>query len=79
LLARTDARTTHLSLLGDKNERIIAAHPETVLDLLSGILSDDAADWPYGIANVLERISEAKAELSDDPRFRRLKELWEKQ
>ena len=43
LLARTDARTTHLWLLGDKNEQIIAAHPEIVLDLLSGILSDDAA------------------------------------
>ncbi len=78
LLARTDARTTHLLLLGDKDERIIAAHPEIVLDLLSGILSDDAANWPYGIANVLERINEARAELSNDPRFRRLKELWEK-
>jgi len=77
LLARTDARTTHLPLLGDKKERIIAAHPEIVLDLLSGILSDDAANWPYGIANVLERISEAKTELSDDPRLRRLKKLWE--
>ena len=79
LLARTDARTTHLSLLGDKNERIITAHPEIVLDLLSAILSDDAANWPYGIANVLERIGQARAELSDDPRFRRLKELWERQ
>lgn len=78
LLARTDARTTHLSLLGDKDERIIAAYPEIVLGLLSGILSDDAANWPYGIANVLEKISAARAELSDDPRFRRLKELWEK-
>ncbi|MGD0107514.1 MAG: SIR2 family protein [Rhodopila sp.] len=78
LLARTDARTTHLSLLRDKNKRIIAAHPEIVLDLLSGILSDDAANWPYGIANVLESITEARAELSDDPRFRRLKELCEK-
>ena len=78
LLARTDARAPYLSLLGDKNERIIAVHPEIVLDLLSGILSDDAANWPYGIVNVLERISEARAELSDDPRFRRLKELWEK-
>ena len=78
LLARTDARTTHLSLLGDKNERIIAAHPEIVLDLLSGILSDDAANWPYGIANVLEKIGEARAELSDDPRFRRLQALWDK-
>jgi hypothetical protein len=78
LLARTDARTTHLLLLRDKNKRIIAAHPEIVLDLLSGILSDDAAKWPNGIANVLESIREARAELSDDPRFRRLKELWEK-
>jgi len=77
LLARTDARSTHLSLLGEKTERIIAAHPEIVLDLLSRILSDDAANWPYGIANVLERISKARAELSDDPRFRRLKRLWE--
>ncbi len=78
LLARTDARTTHLSLLGAKNERIIAAHPEIVLDLLSGILSDDAANWPYGIANVLEKIGEARAGLSDDPRFRRLQALWDK-
>jgi hypothetical protein len=78
LLASTDARTTHLSLLGDKNERIIAAHPEIVLGLLSEILPDDAANWPYGIANVLEIISETRAKLSGDPRFRRLKELWEK-
>ena len=78
LLARTDAGTTHLSLLGEKNERIIAAHPEIVLDLLSGILSDDAANWPYGIVNVLEKISKARAEISDDPRLRRLMELWEK-
>lgn len=78
LLARTDLRTTHLSLLGVKKEAIIAAHPEIVLDLLSSILSDDATNWPYSIANVLERISEARTELSDDPRFRRLRELWEK-
>ena len=78
LLARTDAGTTHLSLLGEKNEQIIAAHPEIVLDLLSGILSDDTANWPYGIVNVLEKISKARAELSDDPRLRRLMELWEK-
>jgi hypothetical protein len=78
LLARMDARTTHISLLEDKNKRIIAAHPEIVLDLLSAILSDDASSWPYGIANDLERISEAKTGLADDPRFRRLKELWEK-
>jgi SIR2-like domain len=78
LLARTDARNTHLSLLGHKNERIIAAHPETVLDLLSEILSDDVDNWPYGIAKVLERISAVKAELSEDPRFRRLKGLLER-
>ena len=58
---------THLSLLGDKNKRIIAAHPEIVLDLLSGILSDDAANWPYGIANERETITEATVELSERP------------
>jgi hypothetical protein len=57
LLARTDARATHISLLEDKSKRIIAAYPEIVLDLLSAILSDDVASWPYGIANDLERIS----------------------
>jgi hypothetical protein len=38
-----------------------------VLTLLSAILSDEAAKWPYGVANVLERISEARPEVSDDP------------
>ena len=78
LLARTNARTTNLLLLGDKNERIIAAYPEVVLDLLSAILSDDVADWPYEIDNVLERISDTDAKLLQDTRFRRLKELWDK-
>jgi hypothetical protein len=78
LLATTDARKTHLSLLGHKAEQIIAAHPKIVLTLLSAILSDEAAKWPYGVANVLERISEARPEVSDDPRFRRLKKLCER-
>jgi hypothetical protein len=78
LLALTDVRLTHLSLLGDKNKRIIAAHPEIVLDLLSRILAADAAGWPYGIANVFESIIEARGELSNDTRLRRLKGLWEK-
>jgi hypothetical protein len=78
LLGRTDTRTTYLSLFGNKNERIVAAHPEIVLDLLSVILTDDAANWPYGIASVLEKIGEARPELLNDLRFRRLKELWER-
>ena len=78
LVGRSDAQGTHLALLGDKKERIIARYPELVLELLARILSDDVANWPYGAGQTVERLLEVQPTFSGDQRFIRLKGVWDR-
>lgn len=57
-------------------ENIVDQYPEKTLALLSAILPDDTAVWPYGIETVLERIANSDPSLLRDPRLVELKRRW---
>lgn len=78
LIGRLDAQSPNLAFLGGKDDRIVASHPDIVLGLLAKILSDDIATWPYGIGQTLDRLLELMPTFAKDPRFIRLKCLWDR-
>ena len=65
----------HLNVQNEVS-RIIDKCPERLLTLLDVVLSDDVADWPYGIGDVLEKIGAADNNLLLDERFQGLNRKW---
>jgi len=62
--------------LPDETSKIVSKHPKHVLALLDAVLPDEVSDWPYGIEEVLERLSEAGSDVFSDRRLQRLKRMW---
>ena len=54
---------------------IVALHGEILLEVLHTVLSSSVVDWPYGAADVLDRIGESNADLLSDTRLQRLKNV----
>jgi hypothetical protein len=74
LVTKIDQDSRHdLTRLEDN---IVDQYPERTLALLSAILPENAAFWPYGIEGVLERIGNADSSLLKDHRFVELKRRW---
>ena len=67
-----DARHNFVRL----EDNIVDQHPEKMLALLSAILPENAAVWPYGIEGVLERIGNTDPSLLKDARLVELKRRW---
>jgi hypothetical protein len=67
-----DARHNFVRL----EDNIVDQHPEKTLALLSAILPENPAVWPYGIEGVLERIGNADPSLLKDARLVELKRRW---
>ncbi len=63
----------HLMRLEDN---VVDQYPEKTLLLLSAVLPENAAVWPYGIESTLERIGNANPSLLKDPRLVELKRRW---
>jgi hypothetical protein len=74
LVTKVDEEARHnLVQLEDK---VVDQHPEKTLALLSAILPDAAAVWPYDVEAVLERIGNANPTLLKDTRLLELKRRW---
>lgn len=74
LLTTIDGKPT-LHFRSDVHE-IIDNYPELFLRLLEILLPEDVTSWPYGIADVLERLGESDAASLSDTRLERLKRKW---
>jgi hypothetical protein len=61
-----------------RNESIdlINTHPRLVLRMLDIILPDDVSEWPFGIAEALDKIGEADHTLTSDPLWQHLMRKW---
>jgi hypothetical protein len=74
LLPKIDQDSRHdLTRLEDN---IVDQYSEKTLALLSTILPENAAVWPYGIEGVLERIGNTDPSLLKDARLVELKRRW---
>lgn len=70
-----DGTGLHIHLRSEANE-IVKAYPERFLHLLHTVLPDDIRNWPYGIGDMLELITEADATLLKDARLHELRRAW---
>lgn len=57
-------------------DKIIEKYPEKFLTLLWTVLPDSATKWPYGVGDVLPKITEAEPALLNDGRLIELKRRW---
>jgi len=57
-------------------DKIIEKYPERLLSLLWTVLPDNTAKWPYGIGDVLPKITEADPALLNDSRLIELRRRW---
>jgi hypothetical protein len=57
-------------------EEIVSQSSTKLLDLLIAVLPEDAAEWPYGISDILEGIEKAHESLIRDHRLIELKRRW---
>ncbi|PUA27437.1 MAG: hypothetical protein B0W54_12720 [Cellvibrio sp. 79] len=63
-------------LTGDNSE-IVELYPYEVLHILSILLPSSTDYWPYQIEKLLSRLTDAKPELSQDPKYIELKRKWD--
>jgi hypothetical protein len=77
LVADGNGDSLILSVIQDSKDTITAAHPEKVLALLSAVLSYNVYRWPYGMDKTFAKIVETDPRLAQDPRYVRLKTLWD--
>lgn len=71
----TGAVDVHWHLRGDAAS-IIDERPERLIALLHTVLSDDVADWPYGVGDIIERLRAADKNLLSDARLQELLRKW---
>lgn len=55
---------------------IVDSHSEAFLGMMHTILPDDPSRWPYGSAEVLEKIGQSNKHLLSDPRLQELNRRW---
>ena len=78
LVSRADGGSLTLPLTPATDETITKKYPDQVLELLAVVLPDDVTRWPYGVAQTLGRLTQAKPALGSDPRMIRLKGIWDR-
>jgi hypothetical protein len=60
----------------ESEANLVNKFPEKMLALLSAVLPEDVAAWPYDIEDMLERIGSAEPSLVRDSRLVELKRRW---
>lgn len=60
----------------EAKDGVVDKYPQLVLAILHAVLSDNVANWPYGIGDVLQRIGEADKNLRVDERLLELNRKW---
>jgi hypothetical protein len=59
----------------EQGELLVEKYPEPTLALLNAVLTDNARQWPYGVAELLDRIAKADPRLLTDGRLIRLNRI----
>jgi hypothetical protein len=78
LVSHADGGRLDFPLTLEKNNTIAKNYPDEVLGLLVAALPDDVTHWPYGVNQMLDRLTQAKPTLVTDPRMIRLKGIWDR-
>jgi hypothetical protein len=73
LVSLHDGSGMSLSMITDTQSKVFELHPEHALALLSAVLPEDVAKWPYGVDAALQRLQKTSKEISKDPRVVELK------
>jgi SIR2-like domain len=73
LVSPLEGGSLMLPLTRDDKSKIFERFPDQVLVLLSKVLPTSVAQWPYGAAQAIERLANAKPVLVKDSRFVALK------
>ncbi|MGH8059989.1 MAG: hypothetical protein ACREOH_22590, partial [Candidatus Entotheonellia bacterium] len=76
LVTKSDREHLWLPSLRESKGNVVDQYPDKVLGLLSAVLPENVAVWPYDIENTLERIWIADPSLLKDPRLIELKRRW---
>jgi hypothetical protein len=76
LVTKIDEKGAFLPHLQTTKAEIVERYPEKVLALLWVILPENAANWPYGVEEILTMIGEAKPSLLKDKQLIELKRRW---
>ncbi|HID98675.1 MAG TPA: hypothetical protein EYP59_00055 [Thiotrichaceae bacterium] len=76
LLITIDRESIMLPDLRSSKDNIADLYPNQTLSILHAVLPDNVTDWPYGIEETLQRISEADSRLNSDKRLLELKRKW---
>lgn len=78
MVSKIDSDHFILPHLGNSERDIVDLHPAHSLALLHAALSDDVKSWPFGVDDLLLRISKADPEIRADERFVELAKKWDK-
>jgi hypothetical protein len=76
LVITADPEELNLPILRGSKDNLVEKYPDESLALLEVVLPKDAARWPYGIVDILKRISEADPALRSDVRLIELMRRW---
>jgi hypothetical protein len=76
LVTKSDREHLWLPDLRGAEGNVTVKYPDKMLALLSAVLPEDVAVWPYDIEGALEQIETADPSLLKDPRSVGLKRLW---
>jgi hypothetical protein len=75
LVVPIDQDYINLPIRGLDKESLVEKYPERTLALLDAVLTDNARQWPYGIAEMLDRIGKADTQLLTDSRLIKLNRI----
>jgi hypothetical protein len=76
LLTTADRDHSMLRNLRKTKDTIVGLYPEQTLALLHAILPNNVMVWPWGIEDIIDRISEADEKLKMDERLIELNRKW---
>lgn len=76
LLSRIDRGHFGMERLRRSTDGLVDRFPEKTLALLFAVLAEEPFDWPYGIAETLEAITDADPSLKADERLIELRRRW---
>jgi hypothetical protein len=76
LVTKSDREHLWLPDLRKSEGNVVDKYPDKMLALLSAVLPENVAVWPYDIENALERIGISDPSLLKDPRLVELKRRW---
>lgn len=76
LISKIESNNIFFPHLRKNKDTIVERYPLEVLALLSAALPDNAFSWPYGVDEVLERLSDADEGILQDERYLELMRIW---